>query len=348
MALKITKPEINIREKLNELEMQSGAAGRSIVRADTTEELQSMIGVGGRKNAIINGGFDVWQRGTSISMPQGTAYGADRWVGYSGSTGRVYSLDTTEALSIGFKNCAKLINGTAGPSFYQRIEDVRTFAGQTVTLSFWLKTDLAHTPNWQKIEQNFGSGGSSAVATMVGDLGEVTTEWKRFTVTVKLPSVEGKTIGPDSYVLVYPLLLTASRTYWTTGWQLELGKVATPFEHRSYGEELALCQRYYEVFSSNDNNRPVASAWDSNYANIQSIQYKVTKRASPTITVVTPGQVYLAGGAGWTDTNSMDVTPTGTVGDTEGVSMRIYEPSGFTARDAVFTRNWTITITAEL
>jgi len=73
MAVKFTKPEINVREKLAELDKPSGIAGEAMLRADTVAEQQALIGVG-RRNMIINGDFQVWQRGTSFS----SGFTADR------------------------------------------------------------------------------------------------------------------------------------------------------------------------------------------------------------------------------------------------------------------------------
>jgi hypothetical protein len=81
------------------------------------------------------------------------------------------------------------------------------------------------------------------------------------------------------------VVATNGATFYITGVQLEAGSVATPFERRSYGQELALCQRYYEVTDigrANFFNVGGGSAgvwWD----------FKVTKRATPTITGVTTG-----------------------------------------------------------
>ena len=49
-------------------------------------------------------------------------------------------------------------------------------------------------------------------------------------------------------------MTTASATFYLTGVQLELGSVATPFEHRSYGDELRKCERYYHVISETNTN----------------------------------------------------------------------------------------------
>ena len=66
MAIKFKKPEINIREKLAEVDKPSGVAGEAMLRADTVAEQQSLIGVG-RRNILINGDFQVSQRGNYTS-----------------------------------------------------------------------------------------------------------------------------------------------------------------------------------------------------------------------------------------------------------------------------------------
>ena len=88
MAVKFTKPEINVREKLAELDKPSGIAGEAMLRAETVAEQQALIGVG-RRNLLINGGFDVWQRGTSFTPTGANPYTADRWLVYQSSTSNV-------------------------------------------------------------------------------------------------------------------------------------------------------------------------------------------------------------------------------------------------------------------
>ena len=61
MAVKFTKPEINVREKLAELDKPSGIAGEAMLRAETPQEQFNLIGAG-RRNFTINGDMKVWQR----------------------------------------------------------------------------------------------------------------------------------------------------------------------------------------------------------------------------------------------------------------------------------------------
>ena len=236
------------------------------------------------RNKLINGDFSVWQRGAPITNSAGGSYfGADRWKGYSGST-RTFTQDTSSALSIGFPNCAKIETGAAAASFYNRIEDVRTLSGQTVTLSYYIKADAAHTPAAAYLAQSFGSGGSDTVFTYLSSP-SVTTSWQRVVQTVTLPSVEGKTIGASSYLEVYPFTLAASQTYYITGVQLEIGDTATPFEHRSYGQELALCQRYYSEINIPSHVGQNGGNISGGYSVYTSMffPFKEKMRAAPTI-----------------------------------------------------------------
>ena len=78
---------------------------------------------------------------------------------------------------------------------------------------------------------------------------------------------------------------STSRTLLFTGWQLEVGNSATPFEHRSYGEELALCQRYY--LTRGDSSNIIYHYHDvtSGQTYYHTQTFPATMRASPTVTV---------------------------------------------------------------
>ena len=228
---------------------------RSRDTANTQENIGGAVApfVAG-KNKIINGDFGIWQRGTSITTTASGSYffGADRWQMYSpASSTSTFSQQTFTpgtAPVAGYEgtyfarfNCTN----SFGTYFQQYIEDVRTFAGQTVTLSFWAKAGSAISLSGN-LAQIFGSGGSSPVDNAVSSV-SVTTSWQRFSITISVPSIAGKTIGTSSY-LKWTLLTTSFNVnidIW--GVQIEAGSVATPFTTASgsIGGELALCQRYY-------------------------------------------------------------------------------------------------------
>lgn len=206
----------------------------------------------GLRNFIINGAFDVWQRGVDFQNVDG--YGPDRWVcfnragaGGSGSfTQQPFPVGQTDVPG-GPTYFGRLTQstGVASPLVggEQRIEDVTRLAGREVTLSFWARADTAASlhPSYR---QDFGSGGSTAVTGGLGTM-SLTTSWQRFTITSTLPGVAGKTVGGGNF-LALQFDMPAS---WTghvdlANVQLEAGPSATPFERRPIGIERLLCQRY--------------------------------------------------------------------------------------------------------
>jgi hypothetical protein len=208
------------------------------------------------RNAIINGKFDIWQRGTSFSNPSSNGYLADRFVLAYDGTGATRTI-SQQAFTAGTApvtgyesqyflryNVSAAGTGNTFNLLVQRMEDVRTFANQTITISAWLKADSARNITVQLL-QNFGSGGSAEVRTSIGTA-SVTTSWTRFTFSTTVASVTGKTIGTSSFLGLEfwnPSNTTFTVDFW--GVQVEGGTVATPFEQRPIGTELALCQRYY-------------------------------------------------------------------------------------------------------
>ena len=144
---------------------------------------------------------------------------------------------------------------TVGPSteWYLNtyIEDVQTLAGQTATFSFWAKADSARSMSGYLL-QRFGDGGSTNVSTTIGTA-SLTTSWQRFTFTISIPSISGKTIGANNLVQIFFAMTPASGMVidlW--GVQLEAGSIATPFTTATgtVQGELAACQRYYWRTSS--------------------------------------------------------------------------------------------------
>lgn len=218
-------------------------------------------------NAIINGDFGVWQRGTSFAGVN-NVYTADRWRYSNGGNGIVTTISREafnpsdiEAIGYGDAKYFYRFNQTvagSGSTFQvfaaQRIEDARTFAGQQVTLSFWAKSDVSRSVSI-RFTQDFGSNGSSANNNYPGGV-SINTSWQRFSVTTTLDSVLGKTIDSDSYLSVNFTAVNGDfnvvKTVDIWGVQLEAGSVATPFRLAggSKAAELAECERYYQKYST--------------------------------------------------------------------------------------------------
>jgi hypothetical protein len=206
------------------------------------------------KNKIINGNFGVWQRGTSFSTDG--AYTSDRFIVDSNATFTATQQTFTPGAApvAGYESQFYLqIAKSAGGTYCdakQRIEDVRTFAGQTITLSAYMKVSSGTASVEPYYNQVFGTGGSAAVSATV-TAQTITTSWVRYSFTFAIPSVSGKTIGAGSYLELYlPRIVTSSAvTVAIWGVQAEIGSVATPFQTSSGSiqGELAMCQRYCQV-----------------------------------------------------------------------------------------------------
>jgi hypothetical protein len=243
------------------------------------------------KNKIINGDFEIWQRGTTFTHTS-PVYTADRWLAeadisttFSRQTFTPGTAPVSGYEGEYFFRIAKGAGGTFATN-YQRIEDVRTFAGQTATLSFWAKSDVAQTFE-PFIIQNFGSGGSTAVNTATSTV-NVTTSWARYSVTVAIPSVSGKTIGTSSYLQVYVarFFSTAARTVDIWGVQMENGSTATAFQTATgtIQGELAACQRYFQTITG-DNAFPLLQGYGgTSGVNVANFTFPVTMRIAPTAT----------------------------------------------------------------
>jgi hypothetical protein len=266
------------------------------------------------KNKIINGDMGIWQRGTSISYTgsAAVAYSADRFYHYSNGNGAwTFSQQALTPASIaGYESAyfARASLPTAGTTtvlnWGQRIEDVRTFANQTATLSFWAKADSARSINWYA-QQNFGSGGSANVDTTTSNF-SITTSWTRFSVAISIPSISGKTIGAGSYLAMFINAgsITSGFALDLWGVQVEYGSKATPFETATgtLQGELAACQRYY-YRQTGDNlyaNFGFGTSSSTTIANLFVIP-PVTMRVKPSSVEYSTLRMY-DGGSGYTVT----------------------------------------------
>lgn len=238
-----------------------GSNGDSLVAdSSTATGLRYQENYAAGKNAFINGAFNVWQRGTSFA--QTDSYCADRWQITFGGAAPTAAAITQQTFTPGSAPVAgyesqfflRMVTTTIGSctaaGFQQLIEDVRTFAGETVTISFWAKADAARTLS-VITRQNFGSGGSTATFVEAGTV-SATTAWTRFSVTYAVPSVSGKTIGTSSFLGIGIRMTTVANggTLDLWGAQVEAGSVATAFQTATgtIQGELAACQRYYVRF----------------------------------------------------------------------------------------------------
>ena len=111
MAVKVEKPEFNLRDKLSQLDRRVGSMGGEILASNSTKEVQGLIGVGSR-NMLINGGMQIAQRGTS-STPQGssgTQYPCvDRWGGQFSAPNNTFTVSQSTDAPVGHTHSLKFL-----------------------------------------------------------------------------------------------------------------------------------------------------------------------------------------------------------------------------------------------
>ena len=275
----------------------------------------------GRRNLIINGAAEVNQRSTG-TVNNGEAYGAvDRFVGFAAAGGTFTLAQSTDSPD-GYNNSIlATVTGAdssiASGDFYgisQRIEGQNVYhlgfgssAAKTITISFWVKSSVTGTfggairNSAANRSFNFSYTVNSAntwehkTYTIAGDTSGtwltdtgigLRVSWSLGDGSSRLQAAGQWGAGNFAGVTGQTnLITTGSATLQLTGVQLEVGSVATEFEHRSFGEELALCQRYFFQITGGQFNR----ANPTGYADTTSRAFyaqttPVAMRATPTIT----------------------------------------------------------------
>ena len=220
----------------------------------------------GRKNLILNGGFDVWQRGTSFSGYN--FYTSDRWKCSVGAVPTTFTVDK-EVQTDGTVAALVVNNSTSICDYHQRIErGANITSGKSITASFDIWGDATD------LILKIGTGTSANNVTT--QTISVPTTRTRQSVNVTVPTY---TSSIDSMLRLSFSFNNKNCTVRIANVQLELGSVATDFEHRSYGEELALCQRYYENYTDWANG-----GLDNGAGPVyMHIGFRTTKRATPSI-----------------------------------------------------------------
>jgi hypothetical protein len=244
MTVNVSKPAINVREKLAELDKPTGIAGEAMLRAETPQEQQALIGVG-RRNVLINGSFSIYQRGSSGTVTAGLNYISDRWQhrggnNVGGTTTYAHDVvDGTSRLKITY-------SGATGNAYIQQpIEAQNLYGmwGNYVTVSFY-------TTDENPIVSAFGYNAGGTESTMLSSTRPTYLGDNRWSHTFFLASPSGGPREGNAYGIGLVFIPNDQNApedgtieWW--GMQFEKGSCATPFEHRSYGEELALAQRFY-------------------------------------------------------------------------------------------------------
>jgi hypothetical protein len=284
------------------------------------------VPAGGFKNAIINGGMDVWQRGTNFTSVASGSYSADRFIyRKSGAVvhtvGQDSSAPTVAEAGTKYSYSLKLTPTTANTSIAagdyctigQKIEGYNwnRFTQKQFTLSFWVKSVLTGTFCVSFRNYGLGTPDRSYVAEYTVSSSNV---WEKKTITVPASPTAGSWDFTNQIGLDVSFAVSCGATYQTTAnaWQtgnylgtsnqvnatastsynfsitlvqLEEGSLATKFEPRAFGQELALCQRYCRYYDGTGGSVVGIGTCASTTVAYITTYLSVPMRTSPTITV---------------------------------------------------------------
>ena len=289
-------------------------------------ELAALIGSQSalsNRNLIINGAMQVWQRGTgSTAVGSTNTYHADRWLAREDSDGSLTTEQSTDAPA-NFKYSNKVTVTSADTSigaaqkcyFSQRVEGTvfdslgfGTSAAKTTTLSFYVKSSLTGTFSGSLTNDN--NNRSYPYEYTISSA----NTWERKSVTFPGDTTGTWDTGSSDWLELYwdlgigsnfegsagawvaaqdfgtsgstKLIGTNGATWLISGVQWEQGRTATPFEHRSFGEELQLCKRYYQVHD----DMQLRGNPDAGFERIEIYcPLGVSMRANPSRAVITEG-----------------------------------------------------------
>ena len=240
MTVKISKPAINVREELADLKKPTGIAGEAMLRAETPQEQFNLIGAG-RRNLIINGSFQISQRGdyssASATALNNYVFKLDRWNNHTVAiTSTIQHLSGFPTTNEKYVRTVATSTGSGYMRMFQRVEG--NFDGRELTFSAWVRSNRPTrllticTGAWLSNDTSARHSG--------------TGQWEKLTLTATAGNFNNPHFVISNNAIDHGATDVVTGDYFeVANCQLELGKVATPFEYRSYGEELALCQRYY-------------------------------------------------------------------------------------------------------
>ena len=281
-------------------------AANEVLTSDGTDVSWELPPVTLNENHIINSHFDIWQRSTSQTASG--VFSDDRWANGHNSSAKTHSRqsfadgqqDVPNAGSYYSRTVITSSTTTSGAVIKdQKIEDVRTLENKEITLTFYAKADAAKDIT-AEFEHYFGTGGSpSAFVNFGATKFNLTTSWQKFTTTLTIPSLSGKTIGTNGdHYLQLSIWMSAGTDFNartdSLGLQtgtfdiskvsiVESGTNVEPIK-KTVAEELLDCLRYYEQQDDFD----ACPWWSGEIGSGQSYyifqSYKVTKRVAPTVT----------------------------------------------------------------
>jgi len=209
-------------------------------------------GPAGYRNKLINGSLQVWQVGTSFSIPAGQSVWTADQIAVSNNTNQTLTVAFTRVHVGGDYATAMVLSFATAPTsgdvaVCPTIPDATTLQNGDVALSYFCGTGETLSIT-SEIVQDFGTGGSALVSTTLPGAVSPTSNLLRYSSTVALPSVIGKTFGTNHKLI--PLLHIPIRTtnqFTLAMMQLERGNTTSPFEMLSYEDELRRCLPFVQI-----------------------------------------------------------------------------------------------------
>ena len=355
MAVRVSKPEVNLRDKLNKAEPPIGAHGSQLLKSKSTSETFDLVRAG-RRNLIINGDMRIWQRsnGADVTGVTGIKFGPDRWIFEEGCNELVTTLSrsTDTPLDQGFTYSFKLSPTTVesvlhAADFAQYMYFIEgydfapaqwgTINAKPCTLSFWFKTNMGG-------EHYVTFTSYNGVDTWSTSIRSTMNVWEHHVITVPPPMTgswnyeigrgveiriglmrSGNVVQANSGQWFHggsgyngfadahsDWAFNTAHSAYLTGVQLEIGSQATPFEHRPYAEELALCQRYYWKLDNGTNQAgaqwlyKIGHAGNDGYRRV-TVNHPVPMRGSPSVTNIALTNTGTASGVQFNGTHTSTI-----------------------------------------
>ena len=348
MAVKVTKPKVNIRQRLTELDIPKGSHGTQLIASKSAAETFDIVRAA-RKNLLYNGEMLINQRGNVTGVTGNQYGGPDRWKAMMNGVGTWgISQDTDVPIGQGFCKSLKLdceasrasLAAGSGLSIAQYLEgyDVAHLAwgqpeAKDLTLSFWLKVDNNTTGTFVICVRNHGGarvfnrqvrvnregGWNRYVVNIPADKGSAFTygNTKQLEIAFTFEAGSNAGGGATGGSMLHQWLAfhnaqtgvgcdlriadSTGNNLWLTGVQLEAGNEPTTYDHRTYGEELTLCQRYYIQYGPSGGLYRFPMMGECTAVGVAQypLQFPVVMRGGGTVSLTTNGsttdyQVYSA------------------------------------------------------
>jgi len=284
------------------------------------------------RNLIINGAMQVAQRGTSTTAIN--EYLIDRWRSYGGPMTHTFS-QVDDIATYPVTRYALKVQRTAGDTNTSEygiatgLESIDSYplTGETVTLSFKARCGADFSPTSNVLRSRIVAGSGTDASPVA--FAEVTNAAQNNTLTTSVQTfTQSATISSSAKQVAVRFDINPTGTAGADDWfevtevQLELGSTATPFEHETYGETLAKCQRYYQSFGGDNNFDNYAGRSYGTGSAFWSVPLSVPLRTSPTLTF--SGTIRAFGSSGYSDSTSLSV-----YGYTSGRSLILINSTGF-------------------